>query len=63
MAKVKEKNREIQFYISTFNVRGISKEVKQQQIDEDQFKYSNDVTCLQETKIKDGLEMKNSVQD
>ena len=45
------------FTIGTFNVRGISKPEKQEQLARDVTKYNLDVCCLQETKIKDGIDV------
>ena len=50
------------FNISTFNVRGLKKEVKQNQLDDDMIRYGIDILCIQETKIKEGIDinLKNS---
>ena len=44
------------FNIGTFNVRGLNYEFKQQQLSGDIDRYKVDVCCLQETKIKKGLD-------
>ena len=48
--KVKE------FRVATFNVRGLNDEIKRRSLKEDVDRYGVDVCCLQETKIKDGIE-------
>ena len=40
------------FKLGTFNVRGLTKEVKQNQLSTDVNKYGLDVACIQETKMK-----------
>ena len=44
------------FSLGTFNVRGLTQEYKQQQLSKDMARYRVDVCCLQETKIKDGID-------
>ena len=39
------------FKLGTFNVRGLTKDVKQKQLSTDMTKYGLDVACIQETKI------------
>ena len=39
------------FKLGTFNVRGLTKDVKQKQLSNDMTKYGLDVACIQETKI------------
>ena len=41
------------FKLGTFNVRGLSKDVKQTQLSNDMTKYKMDVMCIQETKMKE----------
>ena len=41
------------FKLGTFNVRGLTKDVKQGQLSNDMSKYKLDVLCIQETKMKD----------
>ena len=43
--------------IATFNVRGLSKRSKQQQLRWDMAQYGVDICAIQETKMKDGIEM------
>ena len=43
------------FSIGTFNVRGLTKSYKQQQLARDANRYGVDIICLQEHKIKHGL--------
>ena len=43
------------FKLATFNVRGLTKRVKQEQLSRDMKKYKIDIACLQETKITDSL--------
>ena len=50
--KRKEKNRKT-FKLGTFNVRGLSQDYKQEQLSHDMSRYSLDVICIQETKIKE----------
>ncbi len=45
------------FNISTFNVRGLSKEVNQEQLDDDMLRFGIYIICIQETKIKDGIDI------
>ena len=40
------------FKLGSFNVRGLTKDVKQFQLSEDMAKYGLDVMCIQETKMK-----------
>ncbi|GFN75769.1 endonuclease exonuclease phosphatase domain containing protein [Plakobranchus ocellatus] len=42
------------FNFGTFNVRGLSCEIKQNQLVEDFDRYKLDILCVQETKIKNG---------
>ena len=48
--------------IGTFNVRGLTSKIKKEALDEDLQKYKTDVICLQETKIREGVDinLKNS---
>ena len=39
------------FKLGTFNVRGLTKDVKQKQLSTDMTKYGIDIACIQETKI------------
>ena len=39
------------FKLGTFNVRGLTKDVKQNQLSNDMTRYGIDVACIQETKI------------
>ena len=45
------------FTVGTFNVRGLTKTTKQQQLARDVTNYKLDVCCLQETKIKNGIDV------
>ena len=50
--KAKSKRKHV-FSLATFNVRGLSKENKQNQLARDIEKYNVDICCLQEVKIKE----------
>ena len=54
--------KQIEFNVSTYNARGLNKQSKCQQLDEDLKRYGVDVVCLQETKIVEGVDinLKNS---
>ena len=43
--------------IATFNVRGINSNIKKHQLDQDLIKYKIDIICLQETKIREGVDI------
>ena len=43
------------FKLGTFNVRGLTQGFKQEQLSRDMFKYKLDVLCIQETKMKELL--------
>ena len=45
------------FQVGTFNVRGLNSNLKKQSLDEDLIKYKMDIICLQETKIKEGVDI------
>ena len=45
------------FSIRMFSVRGLTKTEKQEQLARDIDRYNLDVCCLQEAKIKDGLDV------
>ena len=49
--------RETKFTVSTFNVRGITSEIKKWNLNEDLLKYNIDLICLQETKINDDMDI------
>ena len=49
----KEKKIQKTFKLGTFNVRGLSQEYKQEQLSHDMCSYNLDVLCIQETKIKE----------
>ena len=51
------------FSISTFNLRGMIKEIKQNQLDDDMERYEIYIMCIQETKMKEGMNinLKNSI--
>ena len=44
------------FRLATFNVRGLTQQVKQEQLSRDMKKYKIDVACIQETKIKESMD-------
>ena len=43
--------------VGTFNIRGLNSNLKKQALDEDLVKYKMDIICLQETKIKEGIDI------
>ena len=45
------------FNIGFFNVRGLTNDCKKQQVTTDITKYNIDICCLQEAKLKDGLDI------
>ena len=47
---------EIFLNLATFNVRGLRKESKRNNLADDLEKYKLDVCCLQETKLHEGLD-------
>ena len=44
------------FNVGSFNVRGLTKEYKRQQLANDIIKYNIDICCLQETKLQNSLD-------
>ena len=44
------------FKLGTFNVRGLSSEIKKNQLSKDIKRYGVDICCLQETKIRAGID-------
>ena len=44
------------FKLATFNVRGLTQQVKQEQLSRDMKKYGIDIACIQETKIKETMD-------
>ena len=44
------------FNIGTFNVRGLTSDIKKESLNQDIEKLNVDVCCLQETKIKKGID-------
>ena len=48
----------MKFYPATFNVRGLSKDIKQDELKQDMELYSIDICSLQETKIKEDKDIK-----
>ena len=51
-----KKQQQHKFSLGSFNVRGLTKEYKQEQLTHDMFKYKLDICCLQETKIANGVD-------
>lgn len=49
--------RETKFNVSTFNVRGITSEIKRWNLNKDLLRYNIDLICLQETKISDDMDI------
>ena len=47
------KKKKPSFKLGTFNVRGLTKDIKQEQLSRDVTKYKVDVLCIQETKQKE----------
>ena len=51
-----------EFSVATFNVRGLTQDLKKVNLATDLDRYNVDVCCLQETKIKDGIDCNISSQ-
>ena len=55
--KSKEKTKQKEFSVATFNVRGLTKDLKKTNLSTDIDRYNIDLCCLQETKIKNGCDV------
>jgi exonuclease III len=51
-----EKNGTNRFKLATFNTRGLTKQVKQDQLSRDMKRYGVDIACLQETKVTEQMD-------